>query len=119
MSNLSNTVLDLLSTLPIKHLDNLKQLFWTELNYERVDEPLSTRNWQPILKQRLVEQPIVFAAAGDRNTFRVIYCHLAGDRFLSSPCSAWGCRSRRSASLSSSLWAAIRAATQSVSPLRR
>ena len=36
-------VLDLLKGL--RGLDPLKQLFWTELNYQRVNQPLSQRGW--------------------------------------------------------------------------
>jgi hypothetical protein len=37
------TVLQVLASL--RGLDDLKQLFWTELNYERENTPLSDRRW--------------------------------------------------------------------------
>lgn len=37
----------------LKGLEPLKQLFWSELNYERVDQPLSLRGWPDAEKRRL------------------------------------------------------------------
>lgn len=35
---------DLLAGLPTRKLEALKQLFWSELNYERANAPLSMRD---------------------------------------------------------------------------
>ena len=37
------TVLELLKNL--RGLDSLKELFWSELNYERVNQPLPRQTW--------------------------------------------------------------------------
>ncbi|MFO7917740.1 MAG: hypothetical protein R6V13_06660 [Anaerolineae bacterium] len=69
---------DLLSDMPTQGLDAAKELFWTELNYARVNEPLSTRNWSPSTRELLDETPVLFAQAGQQGGgyFDVIYCRL-------------------------------------------
>jgi len=37
----------------LRDLDGLKALFWQELNYERRNDPLSTRAWPDSAKQPL------------------------------------------------------------------
>jgi len=54
-------------------LDSLKQLFWSELNYDRVDTPLSRRDWPPAARDALREDPRLFAKRGD---FHVVYGRL-------------------------------------------
>lgn len=54
----------------------LRRLFWTELNYERRNDPLSMRGWPDTVSGALVEQPTVLASGG----FEVIYCRPASDR---------------------------------------
>jgi len=76
MLNLTQSAFDLLSSLPSMRLESLKQLFWSELNYERVNEPLSIRNWPNPLLQMFSEIPILFARAG--SDFHVIYSRLSG-----------------------------------------
>ncbi|MFP3896022.1 MAG: hypothetical protein ACLFV5_04160, partial [Anaerolineales bacterium] len=73
---------DLLSDMPGEGLDAAKELFWTELNYERVNEPLSTRNWSPSTRDLLDENPVLFARAGEPggDQFDVIYCRLDEDQ---------------------------------------
>jgi hypothetical protein len=61
-------------------LDSLKTLFWTELNYDRVNEPVSTQDWPGAAKDPLAGQPIIFAQAGEGGQFKVLYARLAGDR---------------------------------------
>lgn len=74
------TVLNILQNL--RDLDGLKQLFWEELNYERKNTPLSTRQWPESSRQPLAEDPILFAVGGEDNAFHVIYCCLASDALL-------------------------------------
>jgi len=63
-------------------LDPLKSLFWSELNYERVNQPLSRRGWNETAANALDEDPILFAAGGEGNDFHVIYGRLASDCLL-------------------------------------
>ncbi|MDW7760408.1 MAG: DNA methyltransferase [Acidobacteriota bacterium] len=64
----------------LKSLDKLKELFWTELNYEQVNQTLSRRNWNTTATEALDDDPLLLAAAGMGNGFHVIYCRLADDR---------------------------------------
>ena len=73
-------VLDILSHL--KGLDPLKQLFWTELNYQRVNQPLSRRGWTESTNKALAEDPVLFAGGGENNDFHVIYSRLASDKLF-------------------------------------
>ena len=77
---LQQSVLNLLKNL--RGLDPLKQLFWSELNYERVNQPLSRRGWTDTAANILAEDPILFAGGGESNDFHVIYGRLASDRLL-------------------------------------
>jgi hypothetical protein len=72
-------VLDILRNL--RGLEPLKQLFWSELNYERVNQPLSRRGWTDTAASALAEDPVLFAGGGENNEFHVIYVRLASDRF--------------------------------------
>jgi hypothetical protein len=40
----------LLHYLPTRKLDSLKQLFWSELNYQRANQELSWRDWPEQVK---------------------------------------------------------------------
>ena len=73
-------VLDLLKGL--RGIEPLKELFWSELNYQRVNEPLSRRGWTETANKALAEDPVLFAGAGENNDFHVIYARLASDRLL-------------------------------------
>jgi len=57
-------------------LEPLKQLFWTDLSYNRENRPLSYRNWSEALQKNLNEPPLLFASAGKERDFAVIYLHL-------------------------------------------
>jgi hypothetical protein len=74
------TVLDLLGNL--RGLDRLKELFWTELNYERVNQQLSRREWSDTAAKALAEDPVLFAGGGANNEFRIIYARLASNQLL-------------------------------------
>ena len=70
-------VLDLLKGL--RGIEPLKQLFWSELNYQRVNQPLSRRGWTESASKALADDPVLFAGGGEDNAFHVIYCRLASD----------------------------------------
>jgi len=70
-------VLDLLKGL--RGIGSLKQLFWSELNYQRVNQPLSRRGWTEAASKALADDPVLFAGGGEGNAFHVIYCPLASD----------------------------------------
>ncbi|MBM4047944.1 MAG: hypothetical protein FJ279_22820, partial [Planctomycetes bacterium] len=74
-------VLDILKQLHLG-LEPLKQLFWTELNYERVNEPLGRRGWSDTATSALAEDPVLFASGGKGSDFHVIYARLADDLLL-------------------------------------
>src|SRR5262249_14561629 len=73
-------VLDLLGNL--RGLDRLKELFWTELNYERGNQPLSRREWSDTAAKALAEDPVLFAGGGANNEFHIIYARLASNQLL-------------------------------------
>ena len=71
-------VFDLLHHL--KGIDPLKQLFWSDLNYDRVNKALSRRGWTDATAGALAEDPVLLASgAGD---FHVVYSRLASDKLL-------------------------------------
>jgi len=71
------TIWNLLENL--RGLEALKQLIWSELNYERVNQPLSRRDWPAAARSPLAEDPVLLAGHED---FHVIYARLASDRLL-------------------------------------
>lgn len=73
-------VLDLLKGL--RGIEPLKQLFWSELNYQRVNQPLSRRGWMESAGKTLADDPVLFAGGGENNDFHVIYSRLASDKLL-------------------------------------
>ena len=71
-------VLDLLSHL--RGLNPLKELFWSQLNYDRINQPLSRHNWTDTARQALAEDPLLFASGGEDGGFHIIYARLDSDR---------------------------------------
>jgi len=71
------TVLEILQDL--RGLDGLKELFWTELNFDRANTPLSRRDWPEAARSVLAEDPLLLATAGQGSDFHVIYCRMAAD----------------------------------------
>lgn len=69
----------------LKGLEPLKQLFWTELNYSRINQPISRQGWPDTHKDLLAEDPILFAGAGDGQGFHIIYARLASDKLRLTP----------------------------------
>ena len=77
-NDLRRSVQALLRTLPTRKLDALKQLFWSELNYDRAGAALSMADWSAELRTLVTEAPQLFATAGEGDGFQVIYCRLSG-----------------------------------------
>ncbi len=73
-------VLNLLKDL--RGLAPLKQLFWSELNYERINQTLSRRGWTDAASKALADDPVLFAAGGQDEGFHVIYARLSSDSLL-------------------------------------
>src|SRR5258708_15712805 len=63
-------------------LDPLKQLFWTDLSYKRVNRPLPTRNWSQTIQATLQEPPLRLATGGEDDDFDIVYIHLKYDILL-------------------------------------
>jgi len=63
-------------------LDPLKQLFWTDLSYKRVNRLLSSRHWSQNIQDTLQEPPLRLATGGEDDDFDIIYIHLKNDRLL-------------------------------------
>jgi len=61
------------------NLKPLKDLFWTELNYDRVNDPLSRATWPEHARDALTDDPILFASGGAGDEFHVIYARLTSD----------------------------------------
>jgi hypothetical protein len=66
----------------LRGLDGLKQLFWSELGYEQERSQLSRRGWADAATNALAENPLLFAAGGDREDFHILYARLNSDRLL-------------------------------------
>ena len=65
-----------------KGMEPLKKLFWTELNYERINQPLSRAGWSDSAAGALAEDPVLFAGGGQNNDFHVIYNQLNSEQLL-------------------------------------
>lgn len=64
-------------------MEPLKRLFWTELNYDRVNEQLSRRNWPELAHEALAEDPIVLAEhRNSDDRFEIVYCRLEAENLL-------------------------------------
>ena len=83
LPNLIPVVKNRLEALRQEHsLEPLKELFWTDLSYTRVNRPLSTRNWSPTMQGSLEELPLRLATGGRDNDFDIFYFRLKGERLL-------------------------------------
>jgi uncharacterized protein YggL (DUF469 family) len=63
----------------LNNLDSLKKLFWSQLNYERVNQELSRRKFTDIVKDEIEGDPLLLAAGGVNNAFHVIYTKLKSE----------------------------------------
>jgi len=77
---LEQVVLEILGE--FRGLEPLKKLFWSELNYDYINQPLSRRGWNQAAASALAEDPVLFAGGGDKSGFHVVYCRLPDDRLL-------------------------------------
>jgi hypothetical protein len=60
--------------------DPLKELFWSRLNYERMNQRIARRGWPESAASVLVDDPTLLAAGGKDDDFEVLYSRLAKDR---------------------------------------
>ena len=63
-------------------LDPLRELFWTELNYDHQNDEISRRGWTDTARNALADDPVLFATGGTDDAFHVIYARLNSDRLL-------------------------------------
>lgn len=63
-----------------RDLSPLKELFWRQLNYRRINSPISRRTWPDSAAKALATDPVLFAAAGPDEDFHVIYAQLDSDK---------------------------------------
>jgi len=74
-------VYDLLHRMPQDGLSAAKQLFWTELNYDRANRPLSHRNWPERAQDTLAEPPTLLARHESQfGPFDIVYARLAQEQ---------------------------------------
>jgi len=74
------TIYDLLTNL--RNIEPLKQLFWSELNYNRFNQRIPRRGWNKAADEALAEDPLLFAAGGKANNFHIIYARLNSEKLL-------------------------------------
>jgi hypothetical protein len=58
----------------------LKELFWSRLNYDRANKPITRRGWADSTAALLHEDPILLATGGTDDAFRIVYSRLAENR---------------------------------------
>lgn len=63
----------------LKSLDALKKLFWSQLNYERVNKELSRRTLTDVVANELIDEPLLLASGGANNAFHIIYARLSSE----------------------------------------
>ena len=61
-------------------VEPMKELFWHQLNYERVNKPTTRRGWPGPASEALADDPTLLAAGGKDGDFKVLYSRLAKDR---------------------------------------
>ena len=78
--NHQENILNILKNL--RGIEPLRELFWTELNYDRQNDGISRRGWTETAKNALADDPVLFATGGPEDDFHVIYARLNSDRLL-------------------------------------
>ena len=61
---------------------SLKELFWQELEYDRVGRAIALRSPSKEVDEALAESPVLLAEAGDAGGFQVIYIRLDSEDLL-------------------------------------
>jgi len=80
-TELRQRVYDLLAEMSALGLSAAKQLFWTELNYDRANQPLSRRSWPERARGVLADDPVILACHKSRfGAFDIIYARLAPEQ---------------------------------------
>nr|WP_200892365.1 hypothetical protein [Aliterella atlantica] len=64
----------------LKNLDGLKKLFWSQLNYDRVNKALSRRALPVKVDNELEEDPLLLASGGVNKDFYIIYTRLKSEQ---------------------------------------
>jgi hypothetical protein len=77
-ADLRADVLNLLQN--FRGAEPMKELFWSHLNYERVNKPATRRGWPKSASEVLADDPTILAAGGEGGDFHVLYSRLAKDR---------------------------------------
>ncbi|MEO0967376.1 MAG: TaqI-like C-terminal specificity domain-containing protein [Cyanobacteria bacterium J06639_18] len=60
----------------LRNIDTLKKIFWSQLNYDQVNEKLSRRKLTDKIKDVVEEEPLLLASGGASKAFHVIYTRL-------------------------------------------
>jgi hypothetical protein len=55
----------------LKHIEALKKLFWSQLNYERENKELSSRTLSDAVKSEVEGEPLLLASGGANKAFHV------------------------------------------------
>lgn len=63
-----------------QRLEPLKELFWSQLNYRRINSSISRRTWPDTVAEALATDPVLLASAGPDKDFRIIYAQLDADK---------------------------------------
>ena len=63
-------------------IDPLRELFWSELNYDRQNDPISRADWNETDRDFTADDPLLFATGGEDSRFHLIYTHLALNSLL-------------------------------------
>ena len=71
-------ILDLLQN--FHGIDPLRELFCTELNYDRQNAPISRDDWNETDTSNTADDPLLFATGGEDSGFHLIYTRLNKDR---------------------------------------
>lgn len=78
----THKIRSILESLPVDKLEGLKNLFWSELNYEHANQALPAASWDAPLKDLLAATPALFATAGTGAAFHVIYIHIKSEKLF-------------------------------------
>ena len=60
----------------------MKKLFWSTLNYNRANKPITRRGWADGTAALLHEDPLLLATGGSGDDFQIVYSRLAENRLL-------------------------------------